>query len=211
MVEPEVLLRNLKWTSDAANYRVARGEITDAQARDIVARAAEELTHHIDVEAVREDVAWEYAEVFRTARMWDKARVLFERAVRNPKNDDRRVNDNLRLAQVLGYLNEVDEAIKRASSVLDAPPQERAPFMPALTLEVVPACRGKGRDRELADLLARAIPLYKETIVDPQSVTGAAFLMAQPFHIKRAERLIAELRAGRPEDKAPASRARSVK
>lgn len=194
-MQPDVLLRNLKWASDAANQRVANGEINESRARELVAQYAADLTRHVTIEAIDPDRAWEYAEVFRTARIWAKAKPLLELSLQHPKSEDRRVNDSLRLAQVLGNLNEVTEAIASARSVFDAAPADRAPIMPALTLEVVPACHGKGHDEELAMLLEDAIPLYDATIVNLKTEAGAAFRMAKPFHMRRAADLIKALRS----------------
>jgi tetratricopeptide (TPR) repeat protein len=195
MLQPDVLMKNLKWTSDAANMRVERGEISEARAKEIVAGYATDLTANIDLQRIRLDRAWEYAEVFRTARQWERARAVFEVAVANPPNSDRRVNDSLRLAHVLSEMGRVEEAISRARSILDAAPENRAPIMPALTLEIVPAARGKGFDKELADLLEASIPIYEGTTVNEDSDAGKAFLFAKPFHIKHARKLIVELKA----------------
>jgi hypothetical protein len=73
-------------------------------------------------------------------------------------------------------------------------PENRAPIMPALALEVVPAARHKGCDRELAQLLEDAIPVYDATVVDGSTQAGKNFLYAKPFHIERARWLIGRLR-----------------
>ncbi len=199
-MQPDVLMKNLQWASDAANFRVANGEIDEARARELVSEYAFGLTQHIKIEAIDLNRAWEYAEVFRTARIWRKAKPLFELALVKPVNEGRRVNDSLRLAQVLGYLGEVDAAITRARSTFDAAPQDRAPILPALTLEVVPACRGKGFDKELAQLVKDAIPIYDGTVVDVKSEAGAVFLMAKPHHMRKASQLVQELTTGQTPD-----------
>lgn len=193
-MQPDVLMKNLKWASDAANVRVANGEINEARARELVSEYAVGLTQHVKIEEIDLNRAWEYAEVFRTARIWNKAKPLFELALAKPVNEDRRVNDSLHLAQALGQLGQVPEAIQRVRTIFDAAPQDRAPIMPALTLEVVPACMGKGHDEELAKLLEEALPLYDATVVDEKTEGGAAFKIAKPYHMRRAVRLIAELR-----------------
>ncbi len=194
-MQPDVLMRNLKWASDAANMRVSKGEINESRARELVAQYAFDLTKHVTIEAIKPERAWEYAEVFRTARIWEKAKPAFEMALQSPPTEDRRVNDSLRLAQVLGHLGEVKQAIALARSVLNAAPEDRAPIMPALTLEVIPACQGKGMDQELAKLLEEAIPVYEGTVVDAQSESGKAFEMAKPYHLRRAANQIRALRA----------------
>lgn len=193
LLQPEVLMKNLRAASDAANRRVARGELTVVQAKAIVSQCARELTQHITIQKIPENRAWEYAEVFRTAQMWDRAKAAFEQALEHPRTEDRRVNDSLRLAHVLAELGEVPRAIAMARSVFDVPSQGRAPIMPALIFEIVPAAEGKGYDLELARLLEDAIPIYDATTVDESTTPGKEFVIAKPFHIAGARRMIVRL------------------
>lgn len=194
MVQPDVLMRNLRWASEALNQRVAKGEIPDARAQIMLSEYAAELTQHIELSRITEDLAWEYAEVFRTARQWENARIVFEIALRNPKKEDRRVNDTLRYAQVLAQLDRVPDALAAARRVFDAAPKDRAPLIPSLIFELTPAARGKGYDVELAELIQDAIPLYESTVVDPQSEAGKTFLAAKPHLVREAKRIVSELR-----------------
>jgi hypothetical protein len=196
MVQPDVLMRNLRWASEALNQRVAKGEIPDARAQIMLSEYAADLTKHIELSRITEDLAWEYAEVFRTARQWENARIVFEIALRNPKGEDRRVNDTLRHAQVLAQLDRVPDALSTARRVFDAAPKDRAPLIPSLIFELTPAARGKGYDVELAELIQDAIPLYEATVVDPTSEAGKSFLRAKPYLLREARKLIAELLAG---------------
>lgn len=196
MVQPDVLMRNLRWASEALNQRVLKGEITDARSRLMLSEYAASLTQHIELKRITEDLAWEYAEVFRTARQWENARIVFEIALRHPKNEDRRVNDTLRYAQVLAQLDRVPDALVAARRVFDAAPKDRAPLIPSLIFELTPAARGKGYDVELAELIQDAIPLYEATVVDPNSEAGRDFLTAKPHLIRESKRIVAELLAG---------------
>lgn len=196
LVQPDVLMRNLRWASDALNERVAKREISDSRARVMLSQYAADLTKHIDVAKINKDKAWEYAEVFRTARQWEPARVAFEMALEKPASEDRRVNDTLRLAQVLAQLDQVDKALSTARKVFDAGPNDRGPLIPALIFELTPAAKGKGRDAELAQLIEDAIPIYESNVVEPGTEAGQIFLQAKPYLVREARRLIAKLRSG---------------
>lgn len=194
MVQPDVLMRNLRWASEALNQRVAKGEIPDARAQIMLSEYAADLTQHIELSRITEDLAWEYAEVFRTARQWENARIVFEIALRHPQGEDRRVNDTLRYAQVLAQLDRVPEALSTARRVFDAAPKDRAPLIPSLIFELTPAAKGKGYDVELAEVIQDAIPLYEATVVDSQSDSGKTFLAAKPHLVRESKRIVSELR-----------------
>ncbi|MCA1998020.1 MAG: tetratricopeptide repeat protein [Armatimonadetes bacterium] len=211
-VDADVLQRNLRHASDFLNERVLRGEITDAQAREMLAATARKMVDGVDLRLIPVRDAWRYGEFFRAAREWEKALVCFRAAVRTAPNEDRRVNDSLRLAHCLAELGRVDEAIAAARSVFDAPPEESAPILPAVLLEIVPAAQGKGRDVELARLLEDAIAIHQRTIVNPETAAGMAFLAARPHHIRRAWSLAVRLyRAAGREDLASAAVERALR
>ncbi len=196
LMQADVIMRNLKWMSDSVNMRVDRGEITTEHGRQLVRDYAAELTKNIDFRMIAVDRAWEYAEVFRSAHQWDKARALLEVALRKPANEDRRVNDTLRMAHVLAELGDVPNAITFARLTFNTTQKESAPLIPAITLEIAPAGRGKGHDKELAQLIRDAIPIWDKTVVDPNSQAGMLFIQAKPYLIRRSERLAADLDAG---------------
>ncbi len=211
-VDADVLQRNLKHASDFLNARVLRGEITDAQARELLAGTARRMVDGVDLRLIPVREAWRYGEFFRAAREWDKARICFESAVRTAPNEDRRVNDSLRLAHCLAELGRVEEAIAAARSVFGTRPEESAPILPAVLLEIVPAAQGKGQDVELARLLEDAIAIHQRTIVNPETSAGMAFLAAKPHHIRRAWSLAIRLyrTAGR-EDLAAEAMERAIR
>lgn len=205
----EVLHRNLHWASDAANARVYRGEISSNKAKDLVAEYASELTSKVKISQVHPDDAWIYGDLFLTAKNWDMAKQALTIAVAHAKDEDRRVNDSLRLAQAYGMLNDVPKAIALAKTTFSAPPTEKAPILPAILLTVVPAARGKGHDEELARLLEGAIKQHELTIVDPKLAPGKAFLMARPVHIAHAWDTVVQLyNASGHADEAEAAQAR---
>jgi hypothetical protein len=193
MMTPEVLRQDLKGASDSLLERLHRGEINDRQFQDLMARSANVLLQSVKVERIAPPKAWEYGEIFITARKWPEAKKALEIAVKNARGDDRRVNDNLRLARVLAELGDVAGAIAAARSTFNAPDGATAPILPATLLEIVPAVKVKGHGPELAALLEDAIKCENRTIVDPKTDSGSAFLMARPFHIRNAWNIILEL------------------
>jgi tetratricopeptide (TPR) repeat protein len=193
ILTPEVLRRNLAGASDSLLERVKRGEITDDQYKEYISEAAQKLLSQVDIERIPSGKAWEYGEIYITARRWEDAKKALQIAVKVAKNENRRVNDNLRLARVLAETGDVEAAIKTARGVFDANDNAAAPILPATLLEIVPAGEGKSKDAELASLLEDAIKCEMRTIVDPESQPGKDFLFARPFHVKRAWKKIVDL------------------
>ena len=203
VLAPDVIRRQLKGTSDMLMERVRRGEITDAEFKELIAQRANELLKDLPIEKIDPARAWEYGDVFRTAQRWEQAKQALEIAVADAekfKNEDRRVNDILRLAHAEAMLGEVPAALKTARRAFNAAPEASAPILPAVLLEIVPAARGKGQDADLAKLLEDAIGKHMETIVDPKSEAGANFLAARPHHVRNAWRTIVELYAKSGDD-----------
>jgi len=186
VMQPVVLRNNLKGAADQFFGRVKTREITDARARKLLSDYANKLLEEVPIEKIPADEAWEYAEIFITAERWKDARDCLVLAVKKPATEDRRVNDNLRLARVLAKLGEVKEAISTARSVFDAKPTDKAPILTSVLLELVPAAEGKGSDAELAKLLLEAVPQSEQTIVDTSTDAGKLYLSARPFHIRGA-------------------------
>ncbi len=207
--QPEVLKSDLKGASDSLYERVYKGEITDDQAQNYLADYADRLLNGLKVEKVPVSKAWEYGDVFRTARRWKQAKVFYEIAVKNAKDDDRKVNDSLRLALVDCKLDDVPTAIKLVRSTFNVPPTAKAPILIGTLLEVVPAGRGKGHDVELAQLLQDAIPQAEQTVVDPHSEAGRSFLLARSHHVGNAWLTVVQMftDAHRPDLAAKASEA----
>jgi tetratricopeptide (TPR) repeat protein len=189
LVDAQVLGRSLKYASDFINSRRARREISDAQGQQLLSNYAAQLVDHVDTAAIQPADAYLYGDLFRTARRWDVAEQIYEKAVEwanHRKSEDRRVNDTLRLAQAKAQLGKLDEALKLARSTFDAAPKDKAPILMSVLYEVVPAATGKGRDLELARLLEAAIDQHYQVQVDPQTEAGGLFLTSRSFHIGRA-------------------------
>ncbi len=192
-VAPDILRQNLESTSDSLNDRVIKGEISDSERRSLIVKRANELVAHLKLEQIEPAKAWEYAEVYRAAQRWKEADALLELAVKNAPSEDRRVNDSLRLAQVKATEGNVPEALRLARSTFDAPVTEKAPILPAVLYEIVPAAKGKGHDVELGKLLEDAIQQHQQVIVDPNTDAGRAFLAARPHHVQVAWETVLEL------------------
>lgn len=188
VVSIAVLRRNLDYANRMLEHRAEVGEISSEERMLLLQKYAEEMVQKIDVDKIPASQAWEYGDVFKTAGRWDLAKKAYEIAIENPRNEDRRVNDTLRLALCEAQLGNVERAIELTRSVFDTDDRGTAPILPAVLLEIVPAAEGKGYDGELADLLVDAIAQHERTIVDPQSEGGKAFFRAKPIHYRDAYR-----------------------
>ncbi|MFI5385595.1 MAG: hypothetical protein ACHQ50_05675 [Fimbriimonadales bacterium] len=201
ILTPEVLELDLKGASENLMDRINRGEqISDARFHDLMAEAANSLLNQVDVDSIPPNRAWEYGEFYITARRWKDAKKALDVAVKVAKDEDRRVNDNLRLARVLAELGDVHRAVVTARSTFNVADTGAAPILPATLLEIVPAGAGKGDDAELAAMLEDAIACENRTVVDANTVPGRDFLLARPFHVRNAWTKIVELytSAGNP-------------
>ncbi len=183
---PDVLQANLKAASDVVNDRVASREITDERGQEMLAGYARDLSRAVPVTKIERSEAWRYAEVFRTARLWKEAKSCYEVALEKPLNDDRRINDTLRYAQVLANLGQVEEALAQVAKTFDAQPKARAPILMATLYEVTPAAEGKGHDEALADTIMTAAEMHATTVVSQRTTEGLAFLMARNHHLRKA-------------------------
>lgn len=199
-----VLRRNLEYANRMLEHRQELGEITPEQRKELLKRYANDQIEKIDLGKIPERQAWEYGMVFITAERWDLAKNMFEIAVKDPKSEDRRVNDVLRLARCEANLGDVPRAIELARSTFDVDDRGTAPILPAVLLEIVPAAQGKGHDGGLAALLVDAIQQHRRTIVDAKSDSGRAYMLAKPIHIRDAYILAIRLyeRAGMTEEAA---------
>jgi tetratricopeptide (TPR) repeat protein len=191
-----VLSGNLRSISDSLIERRVRKEITNEEYRNLIAKAAAELVKEADMSRVDPAEAWQYGEVLRAARNWEAALAVFELAVKHAKatkNEDRRVNDTLRLAHVQAHLGSVQASIETASQVLDAKPTDSAPILLAVLYEIVPAARGKDHDLALAELLEGSIQKHLRTQVDTNTVAGKDFMAARSHHVSGAYTTLAAL------------------
>lgn len=196
IVEPETLQKQLAAVNVMLLQRVSRREITNGEYKRLMARAAEEIVAEANLDAIDTANAWRYAEVLRAAKRWEEAKRILEIAVKHAqitKNEDRRVNDTLRLAQAKAELGDPAGAITTARTTFGAPVNSTAPILFAVLYEIVPPARGKGKDLELARLLEDAAAIHMKTQVDPKSEAGQAFLATRAHHIREGTRLAATI------------------
>jgi hypothetical protein len=196
ILQPEVLQRNLRWASDMVNDRVAKQEIDEEEGKKLLAKYAGQLVEKVDFDQMRDAQAWQYGDIFRTARRWDLAEKALERAVAHAekrKNQDRFVNDTLRLAQCQANLNKNSEALATARSTFAVSDKDKAPILLAVLYEITPALRGKGVDAELARLIEDSIGQHMAVVVDPKDESGQAFLAAKSHHLRNAWQMAIDL------------------
>jgi tetratricopeptide (TPR) repeat protein len=199
--QSKVLQNSLVWASDAANERVIKGQISQQQAKELVSSYALGLTKDINLKTIPKDEAYLFGNIFLTACQWEKAKEVLEVAVKNATNEDRRVNDSLRLAEAYAQLGQVQKAIEVAKSTFSTDRNDKAPILPAVLYKIVPAGQGKGSDEQLADLLKASIYEHEQNVVNPSTEAGKMFLLARPAHVRRAWSMVVTLynNANRPD------------
>jgi len=186
-----VLQLNIKQMADSLNDRVGSGpgQITDQQRLDFLSDEAKHLLSLGDPAHARPQDAWIYANLYITSDQFDKAIPLLKEAIAyaaSVNDDDRRVNDSLRLARALAKTGHVAESLNLVQSVIDSKPKDPGPVLPSVLLEITPLTEGKGHDEQLAKLLEESIHEHLRVVVDPKTLPGQSFLMAKPHHIENA-------------------------
>jgi tetratricopeptide (TPR) repeat protein len=185
-IDAEVMHRNIAQAHADLGRRVGKGEMTPAEKDRRILELVQTIAGYVDVATVPDGDAWRFGDIFRQAGDLKTSRLLYERAVKVAKTDDRRVNDTLQLARVMALQGEVKEAIKTARLTFDAPPKEKAPILLAVLYEIFPAGQGKKEDIELAKLVEDAVGQHLQVQVDPQSEAGKFFNAASQRHISQA-------------------------
>lgn len=183
---PEIMRRNLAEAHRTFDTRVANGEISQAQKDQMIKELASEFLKGIDLDTVARRQAWQYGDVLRQAGRWEDAEKMLMRAVDNPENESRRINDSIQLARIQAHLGKVDEAIATVRTTFDSEPHEKAPILLGVLYEVVPEALNHGKDKQVALLLHDAIRQYEQVIVDPATDHGIAFFAAYPSHLTNA-------------------------
>lgn len=190
---PDVMARNIADLRDRLEDRVRTGEISREQQEKLISELRAKYLKTLNGVDIEPEQAWIVGDMLRDAGNWKEALRLFDIARKAAKTEDRRVNDTLRWARCAAHLGQVKEAISAARTTFNAPPEEKAPILPAVLYEVVEAGRGKGQDAELAKLMEEAVEQHLKTKVDHDSPAGKAFLAARPVHLTRAWSQIAAL------------------
>lgn len=195
-VAVELLNKQMRSLNEGLYTRWQKGEFNERTYLSLLSQGADEILQGVKLEGMDPDDLWQYGEVLRTAKRWPEAEKILRLAVKYAKeqrNEDRRVNDSLRLAQAEANLGKIDKAITTTKSTFDVRNEDAVPVMMGTLYEIIPAARGKGYDLQLAELLEGAIQVHERAVVDPKTDSGKAFLMARPGHIRRAWATIGEL------------------
>ncbi|MGV3618019.1 MAG: hypothetical protein ACO1SV_22060 [Fimbriimonas sp.] len=194
--------------------RWRRNDYDEEEYKRLLAKGAKEIISNVELDAMDPSEIWLYGDVLRTAQQWEAAEEVLRIAVRHAKltkNEDRRVNDSLRLAQAQAHLGRVKDAIATTRSTFDVRPEDAVPVLMGTLYEIVPAARGKGKDVEVARLLEDAIAVHMRAKVDPDSDAGRAFIIARPNHIRKAWDGVIDLyRSAKRDDLAAEASARAM-
>jgi tetratricopeptide (TPR) repeat protein len=193
---PDNIRDQLGCISELLQTRLIRGEITNKEFHSLMQQAADGLLVGFDPERIEAAKAWQIGEIMITAKHWDQAEITLQAAVRWAKahhNQDRLVNDTLRLARVYAEMGKVPGAIKIARTVFGVSPVDGAPILYATAYEIVPAAYDKGSDVEIAKLLEDAITIDLNVKVDSRNLPGQEFLDWRPHHVAQAWTRVVEL------------------
>ena len=190
----EIANKRLEAAETTLQYKVGVShEISDGRRNQLIQELAEDMLKSVDPKVIPESDLWMYAALLRVTNRWAEAETALVAAVKVAKTEDRRVNDTLKLAQAQAKNAKVTEAISTANSVLNVADGDAAPVLPAILYEVVPAAQGKGHDKDLADLLVKAIDCHRRVKVDLNSDAGKLFVAASRHHIDMAQLKIEQL------------------
>ena len=176
------------------DYKVTSREITDEKRNQLIAELAQDLLTSIDPKSVPDNDQWMYASLLRVTNRWTEVEPSLKIAVKVASTPDRKVNDTLKLAQAEAKNGEVAEAIQTASTVLNVDDKDAAPILISVLYELVPAAEKKGHDKDLADLLVKAMACAVRVKVDPTTDAGKAYLAASRHHLGKAQEKLDELR-----------------
>lgn len=189
----DVANRRLLAAEAILQYKVEHREITDERRNELIREVSEDFLKKVDPTKVPDSDQWMYASLLRVTDRWPEAEASLKIAVKVAKTPDRRVNDTLKLAQAMAKNGEVAEAIVTAETIFDAADVDVAPILVSVLYEIVPATKGKGHDKELVDLVQKAVECQERAKVDEKSEGGRAFLLASRYHLNNAAKIISEL------------------
>jgi hypothetical protein len=192
----EVAYSLLKQATDALDVKYQKGQITDDQRMEKIREYSEELLQNVDQSQVPPNDLWQYAEILRISRKWVEAEEALLKSIKVPADEDRRIQDTLRLAQAEAHNGKYKQALETARKTFNAKDEDAAPILLACLYEIAPVIKGHGVDSELADLLRGAIACHERTKVDEETPEGKIFVSVRRFHIRKANTYIEQLKAG---------------
>jgi tetratricopeptide (TPR) repeat protein len=189
----EIANKRLEAAEATLQYKVEHNEITDDRRNQLIRELADEMLTKVDPKVIPDSDQWMYGALLRVTNRWAEAEAALKIAVKVAPDPDRKINDSLKLAQAQAKNKEVAEAIETASSVLTADDVDVAPILVSVLYEIVPAAEGQGHDKELAELLGKAIDCQQRAKVDGNTDEGRAFKIASHYHITKALEMISKL------------------
>ena len=192
----EVAYSLLKQATDALDVKVQKGQITDDQRMEKIREYSEELLKNVDQAQVPPNDLWQYAEILRISRRWPEAEEALLKAIKIPADEDRRIQDTLRLAQAEAHNGKYAQSIETAKKTFSAKDEDTAPILMAVLYEIAPVLKGHGVNTQLAELLSGAITCHSRTKVDLKTDEGRTFYSVRGYHIRKAEILIEQLKSG---------------
>jgi hypothetical protein len=195
-LDGEALQKSVRAADETLTERLVRGEIDEQTKKSLLHDFIREQIGEIDLNEIPTDQVWRYADVYRQLEDWKTTEVLYTRAVDSAKDEDRRVNDTLRLAEVKARLGDVEKGLELVRSTFDVKPEGKAPILMAVLYEFTPAALGQGHDVEVAIVLEDAMSQHLLTVVDPESEAGLRFLEARPHHLSRAWEIVVRIYRG---------------
>lgn len=199
---PEIMMRNLVNWRTRLDRRVARRELSPAERDKIMGAKVSEYLELITPEMATPENAWIYGDLYRDAGRWQEAYRLYDMARKAAATEDRKVNDSLRFARAAARLGRHEEALTAVTSTFATKPEEKAPILPAVLYEVIPAAEQGGKEpaAKYAKALEEAVKQHFATVVDAATEPGRNFLAARPIHVQKAWTKIVSLyqKAGDP-------------
>lgn len=176
-------------------FKVTQGEISDKERTEFLKDECHELLQEIDEKSVPPISAWKYADMLRVTEDWPKAEKFLVEAVKTASTPGRKITDSIRLAHAMAKNGKVTESIQAIQPALDASPEDGPLVLPAVLYEYIPAAKGHGQDKKLADVLEKAIQCQLNSKVDVKSDEGRMFLAASRHHLRKAETEVEILRS----------------
>lgn len=196
-----VIQSQLDNAAASLNDRKARHEIDDRQYQSLMTEIARGYVSQAKDQTITNQNAGAWGNVYVTAKEWPQAESALNAAIKAEQRPaaanylalGKLMTYKLQLARVEAETGKVHQAVALARSVFDVPPKAKAPILPAVLYQIVPAGLGKGDDLELANLLKDAISQHENVLVDPNTDAGRDFLLARPHHIVKAWEIAALL------------------
>lgn len=184
--DPKALQERVGRVRESLEARVRQGTMNPGSMKRVLGDYIQGEINKIDLDRIDTRDIWRIADASRQSGDWNTTKALYELAVKYAPDDDRRVNDTIRLAEAVAMQGDAAKGVTLVRSTFDAKPGNKAPILMATLYEFVPAAMGKGQDLQIALLLEDAVDQHLQTVVDPKTEVGRAFLKSRRHHIQKA-------------------------